>query len=291
MPMNRMRAVLTKHPGSMNRLSYPSLARPRRGRRGGGVWDTFLKYGSQALGSLASSAWSGLKSAAKAAAPTILGKIGEWITSPSEEEEARALAKEHEREAAEARRKQDIQLELEERRLAAEEKRREAAEAKAEKEREEFARRHAPSEQSVTQSRGQAELFIRQLKQRYPMTFQQYPQYEKGLLEQVLGALLAPEDPSDPLAAQKTIGDIEMRIAQIESRINPRGAEAPQYTPDVRSLRPTGQYRTSQTSRRGMASSAGRGAPLGLCDRGRRTSGLRQLRPNVGGGIAGVLRA
>ena len=280
MPMNRTKAVLTKHPMSMTRLSYPSLARPVA-RRGRGLWDTVLKYGSQALGSLASTAWSGLKTAAKAAAPTILGKIGEYLTAPSEAEEAEARRKEFEREAAEARRQQDLQLELEERRLAAEEKRREAAEAKAEREREEFARRHAPSEQSVTQSRGQAALFVRQLKQRYPMTFQQYPQYGPQLEQQVLGAMLAPEDPADPLAAQKIIGDIEMRIAQIESRINPRGAEPQQYTPDIRNLRPTPQYRTSQASRRSTASSAGRGAPLGLCSKGGR----------VGGGIAGVLRA
>ena len=280
MPTNRTRAVLMKRLMSMTRHSYPSLAHPVS-RRGRGLWDTVVKYGSEALGSLASSALSGLKEGVKGAIPGALKSVGEWLTAPSEKEAAEALRKEHEKEAAEARRKQDLEFELEERRLSAEEKRKEAAEAKAEREKEELARRHAPSEQSVTQSRGQAELQVRKWKERYPTVFQQFPQYGTQLVQKVLGALLAPENPADPLAVQKTLGDIELNLSQTEGRLNPRGAEAKQHAPDLRSLGATSQYRTSRPSKRDTASSAGRGAPLGLCSKAGRT----------GGGIVGVLRA
>ena len=232
---------------SMTRHSYPSLAHPVS-RRGRGLWDTVVKYGSEALGSLASSALSGLKEGVKGAIPGALKSVGEWLTAPSEKEAAEALRKEHEKEAAEARRKQDLEFELEERRLSAEEKRKEAAEAKAE---------------------------------RYPTVFQQFPQYGTQLVQKVLGALLAPENPADPLAVQKTLGDIELNLSQTEGRLNPRGAEAKQHAPDLRSLGATSQYRTSRPSKRDTASSAGRGAPLGLCSKAGRT----------GGGIVGVLRA
>lgn len=179
------------------------------------------------------------------------------------------MAKEQKRleEAEDARRALDLQMELEERRAAAEEKKAEEAQRRAEEER----AKHAPSEQAIGQFRQQAKSIIAGLQARYPATFSQRPEYASKLEQQVLGAFISPEDPTDPFAVEKVIGDLEYRLAQIEARINPQGAQKLAYSTDVRGLKHPQSFRTSSAfGKQGVQP---------------------KVRARKGAGIAGVLRA
>lgn len=271
------KVALTKFPTSKPRHSVPGIG--RRQPKGGSIWSTLGSYALKGLSGLGryalkglSSLWEAGKSALKTAAPGIISSVAEgatkYLTEPSQAEKDAMRAEEARIRAEEARREQDLQLELEERRESAEAKRAE------ERERAMAAKRAqlAPSEQSIGQFREQAARFISQLKARYPATFSQYPQYGPQLEQKILGAFMSPEDPSDPLAAQKVLGDIEYQIAAIEGRINPTGPARVEYgAPEIESLRGPRSYRTSSAFGKSGA--------------------RRDIRRGRGGGISGVLRA
>jgi hypothetical protein len=217
------------------------------------------EWGAQALGSVGKKVGEAALKGISSAAPKVLEAIGTRLFSPSEEE---LRTREEEAEL----RKQQHQFELEERRLEVERRRKE----------EELARRRAQLGLSITpsQAASEANLIVRGLMERYPMAFRVHKNYEELLSKQIIGALLSPDVLEDPLAPQKVIGDIELRLAQVEARLDPRarpGAAA--ELPSIRELRSPGRYRTLPASKRGTGSSATKKA------RGR------------GGGIAGVLRA
>lgn len=85
-------------------------------------------------------------------------------------------------------------------------------------EREELAEQYR-SEQGESASRQQAAEFTTMMAKRYPNLFKEFPQY-MGIIEgQALGALMAPADPSDPLYAQKALGEIEYNLSLAEARV------------------------------------------------------------------------
>lgn len=73
--------------------------------------------------------------------------------------------------------------------------------------------------QSAGQSQQQASEFMEMMGKRYPNIFQKFPQYLGLIGNQALGALMAPADPSDPLYAQKALGELEFEISQAEARL------------------------------------------------------------------------
>lgn len=217
------------------------------------------EWGAQALGSVGKKVGEAALKGLSSAIPKGLEAVGKHLFSPSEEE---VRTREEEAEF----RKQQHQFELEDRRMEVERRRAEEA----------LARKRAQLGLSITpsQAEGEANLIVRGLAERYPMTFRVHKNYAELLSKQITGALLSTDVLEDPLAPQKVIGDIELRLAQVEARLNPRsGPGAQAELPSIRGLKSPGQYRTSPTLRHGTGSSATKKA------RGR------------GGGIAGVLRA
>lgn len=103
---------------------------------------------------------------------------------------------------------------------AAESRQKEALQKKIEREmeREELAALYQPT-QSAGQSQLQASEFADTMARRYPNVFQKFPQYLGLIGNQALGALMAPADPSDPLYAQKALGELEYEISQAEARV------------------------------------------------------------------------
>lgn len=253
-------------------------------RRGGSWWSALASLGSQALGKLGTWGAQALGSVGKKvgeaalkglsnAVPKALEAVGTHLFSPSEEEQR---TREEEAEF----RKQQHQFELEERRMEVERRREEEA----------LARKRALLGLSITpsQAEGEANLIVRGLAERYPVTFRVHKNYGELLTKQIIGALLSPDVLDDPLAPQKVIGDIELRLAQVEARLNPRSGPGAQVEPpQIRDLRAPPRYRTSPASRRDTGSSdakkaRGRQHPVG--------SGGVGVPPR-GGGISGVLRA
>lgn len=264
----KSRAAVIKSPTSKTRYSYPQ--RTSGLRRGGSWWSALATIGSKALGKIGEWGAQALGTAGKkigeatlkglsSAIPKGLEAVGEHLFAPSEEE---VRTREEEAEF----RKQQHQFELEDRRMEVERRRAEEA----------LARKRAQLGQftSPSQANGEAALIVRGLVGRYPTVFRTHKNYEEQLTKQIAAALLDPENLEDPLAPQKVIGDIELRLAQVEARLNPRagpgGLEPP---PSLRGLKSPGHFR-SPVSKRGTGSFPAKGG------RGAR-----------GGGIAGVRHA
>jgi len=187
------------------------------------------------------------------------------------------------------------QLELEERRAAAEEARTEARERREEERMEARERKEAerlsalaPTAQATGQARLQASQTVNKLRSRYPTAFAENPQYVHELEQKIIGVLLAPENAADPFSAQKTIGDIEFQLANLENRLAPKEANRPAPAPvSVQGLRGPSGYRTSSHSRP-EASAGRRPRPRGYVWE---SPVAKKKSRRRGGGIAGVICA
>jgi hypothetical protein len=94
----------------------------------------------------------------------------------------------------------------------------------------------------------QAKSFVTTMKSRYPAAFEGHPQYERVLEGQILGAILAPSDPADPLHVQRVMGSLEYEIALEAGRIRPQPtqAEAQVARPDISKLPSLASYRATR---------------------------------------------
>lgn len=87
----------------------------------------------------------------------------------------------------------------------------------------------ARSEASTTQYQQQAGAYLRLLKSRYPNVFALRPELERYAEGQLLGALLSPADPSDPMYVQKALGELEFQLARAQQQLTMQGF--PEYVP------------------------------------------------------------
>lgn len=62
---------------------------------------------------------------------------------------------------------------------------------------------------------------VSSLMSRYPGVFAQHPGYARLLTDQIVAAMLAPLDTTDPLYLQKTLGELEYQIALEQARLAP----------------------------------------------------------------------
>lgn len=162
--------------------------------------------------------------------------VAQSFLSQSEARQATSLAQEEAETASRLRRREDknaakraVQTRAQESQQRAIEREMERAEITG----------LARSDRSDAQSRQQAAEFSQMMMRRYPQLFHSFPQYAPLVESQALGALLAPADPTDPLYAQKALGEIEYNLGLAESRIvsttlPPEAPPAPAQTPSMR---------------------------------------------------------
>jgi len=139
------------------------------------------------------------------------------------------------------------------------------------------------SEASTTQSQQQAAAYLRLLKSRYPNIFALRPELGPYVEGQVLGALLAPADPTDPLYLQKVVGELEFQLARAQQQIDP----SLDYTPPEQP--PPGQKKYAEAplwSKPGPKKKKGKGYTTALLGCGAAPPRRHAM---FGGGVAAVI--
>jgi len=189
-------------------MSYPPASNPRGGQAG--IIEPLISYGVPALIDLATTGFD------------YFAKKGEKARE-AEQKEAQ-LRLEAELEKQHMQHELELQQEAAREQLELEEARREAIFQEREREISAAEQRLASlprSEASTTQSLQQAAAYLRLLKSRYPNIFALRPELGPYVEGQILGALLAPADPTDPLYVQKVVGELEFQLARSQQQIAP----------------------------------------------------------------------